>query len=222
MRYLAVGGWLLVTAIGGPLASDAAAGEHGQLRVATFCSDATQPLGSPTYPSGKPLETVETPLLAKGIVLDDGRQRIVLCAIDWCGLCGPAHSLVRQKLAAGADTDVSHVTVHTVHQHTAPYVPIGSLDPQDQTGKPTEGAAGPVVQQMAERLSAAVKKSLGQLQPFNAIGVGQAKVDRVASARRILTKDGTIRTRWSACKEPDLRRAGRPHRSHAQDDHSCP
>ena len=50
MRYLAVGGWLLVTAIGGPLASDAAAGEISQLRVATFCSDATQPLGSPTTP----------------------------------------------------------------------------------------------------------------------------------------------------------------------------
>ena len=205
MRYLAVGGWLLVTAISGPLASDAAAGEIGQLRVATFCSDATQPLGSPTYPSGKPLETVETPLLAKGIVLDDGQQRIVLCAIDWCGLCGPAHSLVRQKLAAAADTDVSHVTVHTVHQHTAPYVPIDSLEPQDQTGKTAANAVGPVVQQMAERLSTAVKKSLAQWQPFNAIGVGQAKVDRVASARRILTKDGTIRTRWSACKEPDLR-----------------
>ena len=205
MRYLAVGGCLLVTAISGPLASDAAAGEISQLRVATFCSDATQPLGSPTYPSGKPLETVETPLLAKGIVLDDGQQRIVLCAIDWCGLCGPAHSLVRQKLAAAADTDVSHVTVHTVHQHTAPYVPIDSLEPQDQTGKTAADAVGPVVQQMAERLSAAVKKSLAQLQPFNAIGVGQAKVDRVASARRILTNGGTIRTRWSACKEPDLR-----------------
>src|SRR3990172_8553187 len=92
MRYGIVGGWWLAMAVGGFLASVAAAGE---LRVATFCSDATPPLGSPTYPSGKPLETVETPLLAKGIVLDDGRQRLVLCAIDWCGLCGPAHSLAR-------------------------------------------------------------------------------------------------------------------------------
>lgn len=205
MRYLVVGGWLLVTVIGSALASDAAAGADGQLRVATFCSDATPPLGSPTYPSGKPLETVETPLLAKGIVLDDGRQRIVLCVIDWCGLCGPAHSLVRQKLAAGAGTDVSQVTVHTVHQHTAPYVPIDASEPQGQAGKTAAAAPGPIVQQMAERLSAAVKESLGRLQPFNAIGFGQARVDRVASARRILAKDGTIRTRWSACKEPDLR-----------------
>ena len=142
MRYLAVGGWLLATAFSGLPASDAAAGEDGQLRVATFCSDATPPLGSPTYPSGKPLETVETPLLAKGIVLDDGRQRVVLCAIDWCGLCGPAHSLVREKLAAAADTDVSHVTVHTVHQHTAPYVPIGLPGAQDEAGKTAADAPG--------------------------------------------------------------------------------
>ena len=69
----------------------------GKLRVATFCSDATPPLGSPTY-NGKPLETIETPLLAKGIVLDDGRQRYVLCAIDWCGLCGRAHAIFRDKI----------------------------------------------------------------------------------------------------------------------------
>ena len=36
-------------------------------------------------------------------------------------------------------------------------------------------------------------------------GTGQAQVDRVASARRILTDDGKILTRWSACKDPDLR-----------------
>jgi ABC-type sugar transport system substrate-binding protein len=38
-----VGGWLSVMAIGGFLAADAAAGEDGPLRVATFCSDATPP-----------------------------------------------------------------------------------------------------------------------------------------------------------------------------------
>ncbi len=205
MRYLAVGTWLLLIVIGGLRASNAAAAEDGQLRLATFCADATPPTGSPTYPTGKPLETVETPLLAKGIVLDDGGQRIVLCAIDWCGLCGPAHSLVRQKLAEGAGTDVSCVTVHTVHQHTAPYIEIDSPQSQGRDGATAADAMGPVVEQMAERLSAAVKKSLGELQPFNKIGIGQAQVDRVASARRILANDGTIRTRWSACKEPDLR-----------------
>lgn len=194
--------WLLATASAAP---GVAAGEDGPLRVATFRADLTPPLGTPTYPSGKPLETVETPLLAKGIVLDDGRQRVVLCAIDWCGLCGPAHRLFRDKLAEAAATDVSHVTVHTVHQHTAPYIPMGSLEPRDKTGGPPENLEPAVIHQLAQRLGDAVKKSLEQFQPFNAIGTGQAQVDRVASGRRILTDDGKILTRWSACKDPDLR-----------------
>ncbi|NLX54966.1 MAG: hypothetical protein GXY58_07630, partial [Planctomycetaceae bacterium] len=121
MRHFLIGAWLWLTVIGISWAADS------PLRVATFCADVTPPLGSPTYPSGKPLATVETPLLAKGIVLDDGQQRVVLCAIDWCGLSGPAHRLVCEKLAAGAETDLSLVTVHTVHQHTAPYVETGTM-----------------------------------------------------------------------------------------------
>jgi len=196
---------LWVVAIECHLSPAIVSGEDGQLRVATFRTDLTPPLGSPTYPSGKPLETVETPLLAKGIVLDDGRQRVVLCAIDWCGLCGPAHRLFRDKIAEAAATDVSHVTVHTVHQHTAPYVPMGALELEDETGSPPENLEPAVIHHIAQRLGDAVKKSLGQFQTFNSIGTGQAKVDRVASARRILTDAGTIRTRWSACADPDLR-----------------
>ncbi len=205
MRYFIFCSCLFMIATACHMPSAIAAGQAGQLRVATFREDLTPPLAAPTYPSGKPLETVETPLLAKGIVLDDGRQRVVLCAIDWCGLCGPAHRLFRDKIAEGAATDVSQVTVHTVHQHTAPYVPMGAMDRRDETGSPPENLEPAVIHQIAQRLGDAVKRALEQFQPFNSIGAGQAKVDRVASARRILTDAGTIRTRWSACTDPDLR-----------------
>lgn len=182
----------------------AAAEDTGRLRLATFCCDVTPPLGSPTY-GGKPLETIETPLLAKGIVVDDGRRRYVLCAMDWCGLCGSAHTLFRSKIAAGADTDISNVAVQTVHQHTAPYISVGALEVRDRDGNPPKGVDPDAVHQAADRLGEAVKKSLGQLQSFDSVGTGQAQVDRVASARRILTEDGKIRTRWSACTDPALR-----------------
>jgi hypothetical protein len=113
--------------------------------------------------------------------------------------------LFRNKIAAGAKTDVSNVAVHTVHQHTAPYIPIGSLEIRDKAGNPPKGVDPPVVHQLADRLGEAVKSALDQFQPFDSIGTGQAKVDRVASARRILTSDGKIRTRWSACTDPELR-----------------
>jgi len=204
MRRALVWNCLFVVAVGSLAPTHVDAGDAGGLRVATFCSDVTPPLGSPSY-GGQPLETIETPLLAKGIVIDDGRHRVVLCAIDWCGLCGSAHRLFRARIAAGAQTDPSKVAVHTVHQHTAPYIPTGSLDVRDRAGNPPEGVDPPFVRQAAERLGEAVRESLGRFEPFDSIGLGRARVERVASARRILGGDGKIRTRWSACTDPDLR-----------------
>ena len=58
----------------GPSLGSAAAAE---LRVATFRCDVTPPLGYLTYPPAfKPLEKIEHPLLAKGIVLDDGHTAV--------------------------------------------------------------------------------------------------------------------------------------------------
>ena len=95
--------------------------EAVELRVATFRCDVTPPLGFLTYPpTFKPLEEIEHPLLAKGIVLDDGARRYVLCAIDWCALCNSTYDLFRRKVAEGAGTEPTRVAVHTIHQHTAP------------------------------------------------------------------------------------------------------
>ena len=198
--------WLCAVVVCGLVCRPAGAEEAGKFRLATFCGDVTPPIGSPTY-SGKPLETVETPLLAKGIVLDDGRQRYVLCALDWCGLCGSAHQLFRRAIAAGAGTEESNVAVHTVHQHTAPYISIGSMKIRDREGNPPKGVDPDVVRQSADRLEQAVKATIEKLQPFDAIGTGQAKVDRVASTRRVPNGDGKVRTRWSSCTDPDLRAA---------------
>ena len=77
-------------------------------------------MGAAIYSSYKPLTTIEHLLLAKGIVLDDGDQRYVLCAVDWCELCNSTHTLFRKKMAVAAGTSISRVAVQTIHQHTAP------------------------------------------------------------------------------------------------------
>src|ERR1035438_3662574 len=53
------------------------------LRVATFRCDVTPWPGETLVWTAK-LVKVEEPLLAKGIVLEDGTNRYVLCALDWC------------------------------------------------------------------------------------------------------------------------------------------
>ena len=49
-----------------------------------------------------------------------------------------------------------------------------------------------------------MKKAAGKLEPFDRIGVGQAKVDRVASSRRVFV-DGKLHSRMSSTKDEFLR-----------------
>jgi hypothetical protein len=177
--------------------------EGSQLRVATFCCEVTPPLGSPLR--HKPLETVEDSLLAKGIVLDDGHSRYILCSVDWCLTNYSTHLFLRRKMAQAAGTDDSRVALHCVHQHTAPW---GDEDVQrliDQTANPFVHSDMKFNDEVADRLAASVKKATGELEPFDQIGVGEAKVYRVASSRRIITQDGKFHGRMSGTKDPELK-----------------
>jgi len=155
--------------------------------------------------SGDALRTVEQPLLAKGIVLEAGAERYVLCALDWCELCNGTRDSLQKKIAAAAGADPAHVAVQCVHQHTAPLV---DMDAQKLLAE--AGATGlqldPIVfSALGRRLATAVMESLGRLEPFDQVGTGQAKVDRVAATRRPLDATGKIAVRYSSCKDAALR-----------------
>ncbi len=182
------------------------AADSRALRVTTFRSDVTPPLGFPSYPSFKPLATVEHPLLAKGIVLDDGRRRYVLCAFDWCVCSNSSRLLFQRKMAEAAGADVDTVALHMVHQHTAPIV-----DSDAQKILDTVEGAPPYLDlafldDASDRLATAVKKAIGQMQAIDRVGTGEAKVERVASSRRIFTEDGKLHGRMSSSRgRPQLR-----------------
>lgn len=167
-----------------------------RLRLATFRSDVTPDLGEPLI-WVTPAMKVEDPLWAKGVVLEDGRARYVLCAIDWCGLGGSTHSLFRSKIAAAAGTSVARVAVQSVHQHTAPYIDNDAYRLLRALKAPPLLMGDGFLQRVTDRLAQAVKEAVARLEPFDQIGAGQAQVDRVASARRII-KDGQLITRYSS------------------------
>ncbi len=179
--------------------------EEAPLRVATFCCDVTPPPGGHPLIWVTPVATVEDPLLAKGIVLDDDGRRYVLCAVDWCGLCNSSHLLFRRKIAEAAGTDVSRVTVHCVHQHTAPYTDGNAQNLLDREQNPPKYVDFKFLDEVTDTLAAAVKKSLDELEPFDRVGTGQAKVECVASTRRIPIAGGKVRSRMSSCTDPKLR-----------------
>ena len=94
---------LLGIALSGLLSAFAQA---APLRLATFRGDVTPPIGHPLNGGfSDPVVTVEDRLEAKGIVLDDGRDRYVLCAVDWCGLSNTCQAMFQRKIAQAAGTD---------------------------------------------------------------------------------------------------------------------
>ena len=74
-----------------------------KLRIGTFRCDATPPRGETLIWLTR-LKTLKDPLLAKGVVLEDGGKRHVLCAIDWCLLCNESEWSFRETLARAAGT----------------------------------------------------------------------------------------------------------------------
>ena len=172
-----------------------------ELRVATFRCDITPPLGQPMF-CGDALETVEQPLLAKGIVLEADGRRYVLCALDWCELCNGAYDEFRERIAAAAGTKPSCVALQTVHQHTAPFVDTDAQKLLAEAGAPEIHLDPKVVDAIEKRLAESVKEAVERLEPFDRVGTGQAKVDRVASNRRPVDADGKIRVRFSSCRDP--------------------
>ncbi len=181
-----------------------ATGAEPALRVATFQCDVTPPLGAAIYSSYQPLETIEHPLLAKGIVLEDGGQRYVLCALDWCEVCNGTHVRFREKIAEAAGTDASRIAVQAIHQHTAPMGDGDALQILESIEDVPAHLKPSFFDETADRLAAAVKDAIGRLESFDQIGTGQAKVDRVASSRRVRSDDGRILVRWSRCTDPAL------------------
>jgi hypothetical protein len=174
--------------------------------LACFRCDVTPPLGHPLC--GGLIEAaraVDDPLQALGVVLLGSGKPIVLCAVDWCGLRNDANLVWRQALAEAVRTVLENVAVHCVHQHNAPFADLGALDLVESVhGPPTLDRK--FFAEVVRRTAAAAAASLGRATPLTHIGIGQARVEEVASNRRILGADGKVKyIRYSATRDPAIR-----------------
>jgi hypothetical protein len=177
------------------------------LHLTVFQSDATPPLGHPLCGGWiEPVRGVEDPLRALGVVLLGAGAPVVLCVVDWCGLRNDAHRAWRQALAKAAHTTPERVAVHCVHPHNAPFADVEA----ERLLESVPGAPPSldlkffdrVVRLSADALAEALKKTT----KFTHVGIGQARVEQVASNRRILGDNGKVRyTRYSAATDPKIR-----------------
>jgi hypothetical protein len=175
------------------------------LRLSTFDLDATPPVGTQlAYDTEQ--NTWDLGLRAKGIVILGAGQPIVLCSVDWLRISNGGHDVFRRALAVAAGTIPERVAVHTIHQHDAPWCDF-SAERILRKAKVDPGCfEGSFARGFIRNLAFIVRKSLKNSQPVTRLGLGSAKVDMVASNRRILGNNGIVRaTRWTATPNPELR-----------------
>lgn len=162
----------------------------GSLKISVFQADATPPLGTPVaYALAR---KIEDPLSARGIVLLGAGKPIVLCAVDWIGIGNGGHDAWREGLARAVGTSVDRVTVHALHQHDGvrcDFTAEELLAPQGLAGRRFDVA---FVRKTIADAAQAAKASLAKAQVVTHLGVGEARVEKVASNRRILGPDGRV------------------------------
>lgn len=183
----------------------AAAAARAQLAVSTFQADVTPRLGTPLcFGLVDPGNRHVDPLHARGLILHGAGRPIVLAAVDYLGINNESHDEWRRAIAGAAGTTPDRVAVHTLHQHDAP-----GLDLTGEKALAPHGLGGSLydlkeAEQALANVVKAVAAAAARKQPVTHIGRGRARVDRVASNRRIIGPDGRVKvTRMSSSRIPE-------------------
>jgi hypothetical protein len=185
-------------------------GAADELELATFSADVSPPLGARGVCIGfvKEFTEIEHPLLAKGVVLRDAGRTFVLCAIDLEGLCNDSYDMFRQRIARAAGTSLQRVALQSLHQHTAPVYDANAARFLYRKQPEILQSHLDAAEATANRIAKAVQSAMKRWQTVTHVSTGMAKVERVASNRRVPQPDGGLLTRYSrAADDPVLREA---------------
>ena len=198
-RSLALAACLLLAGLLG--AADA------PLRVATFDADVTCPPGTPLCDGlCPPAKEVVDPLTARGVVIIGAGRPIVLCAMDWVGVGNSGYDGFRDALARAAGTSRERVAVHCLHPHDTPGCDFEADEVLAAYGLGGKLFDPAFARKAIERVAAAVARAVQHPRTVTHIGVGKAKVEKVASTRRVMGPDGRVKyVRYSATRDAKIR-----------------
>lgn len=184
-----------------PLIGEAHAANEA-LRLGVFRVDVSPPLGSPV--AYAPARKIEDPLSARGIVLLGAGQPIVLCAVDSIGIGNEGFVQWREGLAQAVGTLPGRVAVHALHQHDAPRHDFTVETVLDKYGLGGKRFDVGYMRETIRKVSKAAGEAAKAARPCTHLEVGTAKVEKVASNRRLLGDNGKVRlVRYSASRNPE-------------------
>ncbi|HOA62145.1 MAG TPA: sialidase family protein [Verrucomicrobiota bacterium] len=185
-----------------------AAGAEAELRLGLFSADVTVPMGHGMMGGAWLSRSVADPLEAHGLVLQGLDKPVVFVAVDWCEIRNDAFERWQRVLGEAAGTEPERVMVCTVHQHDAPVADLGA-----ERILRARGAQGtvcdPAFHEVAvQRVAQALRESLSRTRRVTHLGLGAAQVESVASNRRYLASDGSVRfDRTSSTRDAAARAA---------------
>ncbi len=191
------------------LAASRAAAQPAGFRCAAFSADVTVPAGHGMMGGAWLSKSVADPLFAKGIVLTGGEKPVVLVSVDWCEIRNAAFDRWRDVLAEAAGTDRARVLVSSTHVHDAP---VADLEAERILKE--HKCAGTVCdvefhEVAVQRVAKALRDAIKSASPVTQIGLGQARVEKIASNRRYLLPDGKVSySRGSATRDALASAAG--------------
>jgi len=194
----AVGCAMLVLAL-----ASCASWPRSRAAVAVFQADVTVPMGHGMMGGAWLSRSVADPLEARGVVILGKEAPIVLVAVDWCEIRNEALERWQQVLAGAAGTMPERVLVSAVHQHDAPVADLGAEALLRARGLSGTVCDAVFVEAAIQRTAAALRESLRHPKPCTHLGLGRARVERVASNRRYVTPDGVVHfDRTSSTRNP--------------------
>ena len=183
------------------------ASSPAKYQLATFREEVTIPLGHACMGGGvAPASEIVDPLFAHGVVLLGPDLPVVFVAVDWCEIRNDAYDHWRAALAEAAGTTRERVLVASVHQHDAPVVDYEAQRLLDTVGLDKSLCDVAFARECVSRVALALGRSLESARPVTHYGIGAARVEGVASNRRVVLPDGTVTYgRGSATRDPELR-----------------
>ena len=163
-----------------------------EFKIATFSADVTVPIGHGMMGGLWKSKSVADPLFAKGVVLIGGEKPVVFVSVDWCEIRNASFDRWREELALAAGTSRERVLVSAIHQHEAP---VTDLDAQQILNR--RNLAGSICdlafhEKAVRRVASSLRIAMDKKQRMTHLGLGQAKVEKIASNRRYVLPDGKI------------------------------
>jgi hypothetical protein len=166
------------------------------LKVGAFSFNATPDIGSPV--AYAMTRSIQDSLYGKGIVILSDQQPVVIGVVDWLGIANEGLERWKVAIAEAAGTSIDRVSIHAVHQHDGARGDFTTANILEEYGLGGWRYDTEFLNQTIYNGAQAVKQAIQQAQPVTHLGFGQAKVEKVASNRRIMGEDGKVAIiRWS-------------------------